>query len=38
MADKADAFAGIDGEVDAIQRADGAEMFFDAVQIDDTCV
>src|ERR1700736_6121333 len=35
MADQADAFAGIDGEVDAIQCADGAEMLFDAVQLDD---
>ena len=30
-----DAFAGADGEVDAVKRADGAEMLFDAVQLDD---
>ena len=35
MADEADAFAGADGEVDAVERADGAEMLFDAVQLDD---
>src|ERR1700674_5278084 len=35
MADEPDAFAGVDGEVDAVQCADGAEMLFDAVQPDD---
>ena len=37
VADEADAFAGIDGEIDAVERADGAEMLFDAVQLDDVC-
>ena len=35
MADQADAFAGRDDEIDAIERTDGAEMLFDAVQLDD---
>ena len=35
MADEPDAFAGVDGEIDAGKRADGAEMLFDAVQLDD---
>ena len=35
VADEADAFAGADMKVDAVERTDGAEMFFDAVQSDD---
>ena len=37
VADEADAFAGIDGEIDPVERMDGAEMLFDAVQPDDVC-
>ncbi len=33
VADEADALAGADGEVDAVERANGAEMLFDAVQL-----
>ena len=33
VADEADALAGADGEIDAVKRADGAEMLFDAVQL-----
>jgi len=32
MADEADALARVDGEIDAVKRADGAEVLFDAVQ------
>ena len=35
VADEPDAFAGVDREIDAVERADGAEMLFDAVQPDD---
>ena len=35
--DQPDTFAGADMEVDAVERADGAEMFFGAVQPDDIC-
>ena len=35
MADEADTFAGIGFEIDAVKRADGAEMLFDAGQPDD---
>ena len=37
VADEADAFARVDREIDAVKRADGAEMLFDAVQRDDIC-
>jgi hypothetical protein len=36
MADEPDAFTLIDTEVDTVERADGAEVLFDAVQLDDT--
>jgi len=35
VADEAHALAGRDVEVDAFERADGAEVLFDAVQVDD---
>ena len=38
VADETDAFAGADVEVDAAKRANGAEMFFGAVQSDDVSV
>jgi hypothetical protein len=37
VADEPDAFAGTDMKVDATERADGAEVFFGAVQPDDVC-
>ncbi len=36
VADEADAFARGDVEADAVERADGAERLFDAVQVDET--
>ena len=38
VADQTDALAGADMEIDPVQRADGAEMFFGAVQSDDVSV
>ena len=35
MADQSDALAAPDGEIDAVERADGAELHFDAFQVDD---
>ena len=35
VADKADAFAALDREIDAVESADGAVMLLDAVQGDD---
>ena len=32
MADETDAFPRLGGEINAVKRADGAEMFFDAAQ------
>ena len=37
MADESEAFARADGEIDTGERADGAELLFDAVQRDDLC-
>ena len=38
VADQPHAFAGFDAEIDPVERADGAEMFFDAVQLHDVGV
>src|SRR4051812_15825764 len=35
MADKSDAFACIDIEIHTVERTDGTELFFDAVQLYD---
>ena len=35
VADQPDALAAPDGEINAVERANGAELYFDALQIDD---
>jgi hypothetical protein len=37
VADEPNTFSAVDDEIDTVERTDGAEMFFDAVQSYDNC-